>query len=134
RLAAGEASGDAQLFLDAQKLVVLGDAVSAGGGSGLDLACAHGDDEIGQESVLGLAGAVRDNRSVTRLARHFDSFDGLAYATDLVQLDEDGVADAFRNAARENLRVGNENVVTHQLDFLTEIAREDFPAVPVVFG
>ena len=67
RGAAGEARGRAELFLDAQKLIVFGDAVGAGGRAGLDLAGAHGDDEIGDEGVLGLAGAVRNDRRVFAL-------------------------------------------------------------------
>jgi hypothetical protein len=42
----------AQLFLYAQDLIVLGDAVGAGRRAGLDLAGAHGDDEVGDEGVL----------------------------------------------------------------------------------
>src|SRR2546422_1748987 len=39
--AAGEAGGGAQFLLDAQQLVVLGDAVGARGGAGFDLPGAH---------------------------------------------------------------------------------------------
>ena len=48
----------AQLFLDAQELVVLRDAVGAGRRTGLDLAGIEGDYKIGDGAVLGFAGAV----------------------------------------------------------------------------
>ena len=48
----------AQLFFDAEKLVVLGDAVGAADRAGLDLANAGGDGEVGDEGVLGFARAV----------------------------------------------------------------------------
>ena len=50
-----------QLFFYAEKLVVLRDAVRAAGGTGLDLASVRRDREIGNERVLGLAGAMRDD-------------------------------------------------------------------------
>src|SRR5215207_9249144 len=58
---AGEARGVAQVFLDAEELVVLGDAVCARERARLDLAGVGGDREVGDEGVLGLARAVRDD-------------------------------------------------------------------------
>src|SRR5271169_767711 len=134
RFAAGEAGGAAQGFLDAQELVVFGDAVGAGGGAGFDLACAHGDDEIGEERVFGFAAAMGDDGGVICFARHFDGFDGLTDRANLIELDQDGVADAFGDAARENFWIGDENIVSHELDFFAQVARDDFPAVPIIFG
>src|SRR5262245_5027331 len=64
---AGKARGQTQLFLDAQQLVVFGDAVGAGSRPGLDLAGGGGHGEVGYEGVLGFARAVRDDRAVPRL-------------------------------------------------------------------
>ena len=50
-----EASGLAELFLDAQELIVLSDAVSAAGRTGFDLAGGGGDGEVGDESIFGFA-------------------------------------------------------------------------------
>src|SRR4051794_8317788 len=55
RRPAGEAAGVAELLLDPQQLVVLGDAVGARGGAGLDLAAIRADGQLGDERVLGLA-------------------------------------------------------------------------------
>ena len=132
--AAGEAGGAAEGFFDAQELVVFGDAVGAGGGAGFDLAGAHGDYEIGEEGVFGFAAAMGDDGGVVGLASHFDGFDGFGDGADLIELDQDGVADAFGDAAGENFRVGDENIVADELDFFAEVAGEEFPAVPIVFG
>jgi GAF domain-containing protein len=59
-------------FTDAQELVVLRDAVGAARRAGLDLARVGGDREVGDEGVLGLARAVRDDRAVAVAARHAD--------------------------------------------------------------
>src|SRR5271156_2571492 len=98
RFAAGEAGGVAEGFLDAEELVVFGDAVGAGGGAGFNLAGAHSDDEIGEEGVFGFAAAMGDDGGVIGFAGHFYGFDGFTHGADLIELDEDGVADALGDA------------------------------------
>ena len=65
---AEEFGGLAQLFFDAEELVVFGDAVGAGGGAGFDLAgaCAYG--EVGDKGVFGFAAAVADDAGVAEAA------------------------------------------------------------------
>ena len=58
-----------ELLLDPQQLVVLGDAVRASGRARLDLAAVGRHREIGDGRVLGLAGAVGDDRGGSRRAR-----------------------------------------------------------------
>src|SRR4051812_30361226 len=53
--------GAAELLLDAQQLVVLGDAVGARRRAGLDLPGVDGDGNVGDRRVFGLAGAVADD-------------------------------------------------------------------------
>src|SRR6478735_10089396 len=53
---AGVARGVVELLLDAEQLVVLGDALRAGRGTGLDLTAVGRDREVGDRRVLGLAG------------------------------------------------------------------------------
>src|SRR5882724_12336185 len=45
--------GRAQLFLDAEELVVLGDAIGAAGRAGLNLADSSGHGQIGDKSIFG---------------------------------------------------------------------------------
>jgi MFS family permease len=61
-----------ELFLDSEELVVLGDAFGAGGGANLDLAAAGGDNEVGDERVFGLAGAVGNEGAVAGFAGRAD--------------------------------------------------------------
>src|SRR6202007_1381973 len=53
-----KARAGAEFFLDPQQLILLGDAIGAGGGTRFDLAGAGGDCEIGDERVFAFAGAV----------------------------------------------------------------------------
>ena len=62
------ARGGAEFFLDAQQLVVLGDAIRAACRARLDLARSGADGEIGDRGVFGFAGSVRDDRSVACVA------------------------------------------------------------------
>src|ERR1051325_1190430 len=84
----------AQLLLDAQELVVLGDAVAARGRAGLDLPRVRGHGEVGDGGVLGLAGAMRDDVAVAGALGHLDRVERLGERADLIQLDENRVADA----------------------------------------
>ena len=63
-----------------------------------------------------------------------DRLQRLRDGADLVQLDQDGVPDAAVDGLLENARVGAEDVVTDQLDALSERARQLAPALPVVLG
>src|SRR5690606_25707030 len=58
RAAAREQGLVAELFFDAQELVVLGHAVRARQRAGLDLAAVGGDRQVGDGGVFGLARAV----------------------------------------------------------------------------
>src|SRR3970040_830645 len=63
----GPAGGDrpaAPLFFRSRELVVLGAPVRAGRRPGLDLTCVHSHGEIRDRRILGLAGAMGDDRRV----------------------------------------------------------------------
>src|SRR5260370_16683161 len=94
-----EAGGGAQVFLDAEKLIVLGDAVGAAGGAGFDLAGGRSHGEIGDESVFGLAGSMGNDGIVAGFTRELDGVNSFGYGSDLIQLDENGLADAPLAAA-----------------------------------
>src|SRR5436305_5471659 len=84
-----EFGGRAELLLDPQQLVVLGDAIRARRGAGLDLTAAGGDGEVGDRHVLGLARSVADDHRVRGFARHRDRRERLGEGADLVYLHED---------------------------------------------
>ena len=98
----------AQLFLDAEELVVFCDPVGAAHGAGLDLAAVGGDGEVGDGAVLCFTGAVAEDGGVAVFLGEFDGVEGLGEGTDLVHLDEDRVGDAELDALGEEIDVGDE--------------------------
>src|SRR5229473_856683 len=95
RLPAGVLGGGAKLFLNAQQLVVLGDAVSTAGRTRLDLAATRGHRKVRDEGVFGFARSVRTDRSVAGVGRHADRFQRLSERADLVHLDENRIGDTL---------------------------------------
>ena len=53
---------------------------------------------------------------------------------DLVQLDQNRVSDVPIDALLKDGRVRHEDIVTHDLQLLAELARQGLPAIPVLFG
>src|SRR4051812_45080087 len=77
---------------------------------------------------------MRDDRQIPRCARHLDRLERFAQRADLIDLDENRIRDAVLDAAREALRVRDEQVVADELTTIAEARRELRPTIPVVFG
>src|SRR5688572_12366135 len=108
----------AELLGDADELVVLGDAVGAGGGPGFDLAAVGGDGDVADRRVFGLARAVGEDGAEAVADGHVDGGKGLAERADLVDLHQDRVGSLRLDALLEELDVGDEQVVADKLDLL----------------
>jgi len=59
----GKLGSSSELLFNTEKLIVLGQTLGAARSSGLDLSGAETDDEVSDEAILGLAGAVGDHGS-----------------------------------------------------------------------
>src|SRR5205814_659822 len=83
----------------------------------------------GDERVLGLARAVGHDGAISGKVRHPHAVERLGERADLVHLDQDRVGDPLVDAAPEDRRVGDEDVVAHQLRRGTELSGEQLPAL-----
>lgn len=72
---------------------------------------AEADGEVCDTSVLGFAGAVRNDAVITVLFGKVDGADGFGKRANLVRFDKNGVADLLINAFLEEFSVGNKKVV-----------------------
>ena len=87
-----------QRFFDTNQLVVFSNAVRTAHRTSFDLACSGTNSQVGNGSVFSFARTVRDNSGVASVFRHLDSSQSFGQRTDLVELDQDGVSDAFFDA------------------------------------
>src|SRR5262249_60353559 len=79
----------AELFLDAEQLVVFGQPIRAGERARLDLAGVGGDRNVGNGGIRRLAGAMGDDGPVAGALGELDGVERLAQGSDLVELDQD---------------------------------------------
>src|SRR5690606_37851611 len=84
--------------------------------------------------VFGFAGAVRDDGGIPGTLGHFNGGEGFGERADLVDLDQDRVGNTLVDSLLQDLGVGNEQVIAHQLHFLAQLVGQQLPAIPVVFG
>ena len=122
-----------QFFFDAEKLVVLRDAIGAAERAGLDLAGVGRHGDVGDGGVFGLAGAMADDGGVAVFLGEFDGVERLGERADLVDLHEDRVGHAAFDALAEEFDVGHEEIVADELGLRADRVGELLPAVPVVF-
>ena len=76
---------------------------------------------------------MRNHGRVTGLEGHADGLHGLGDRADLIQLDENRVGHALRNAFGQDTGIGDEDIVSHELDFLPQFLRQNLPAGPISF-
>ena len=101
----------AQLLLDAEDLVEFGETLRAGGSTSLDLAGAETNDDVSNGDVLGLAGAVGDHDAPAAGIRVLGGLNRLGEGSDLVDLEEEGVAGLELDGLLDADRVGDGQVV-----------------------
>jgi len=104
---ASEDCAIAELFLNSQNLVILGEAVRAARSAGLNLTCAEAADEVTNEVVLSLARTVRNHDAPACSLRHVACLDRLGHGTNLVDLEEESIAKFLVDACLDALGVGD---------------------------
>jgi hypothetical protein len=121
-----------QPLLNPQELVEFRHPLAAAARTGLDVAGAGRHRQIRDEGVLGFARPVGDEAAVAIARRQFHRVQRFRHRADLIQLDEDGVADSLVDSLLKDLRIRAEDIVAHQLDLAPESDRQIPPALPVV--
>lgn len=102
----------AQLFLDTEDLVELGQTLGTGRSTGLDLAGAQTDGNVGDGHVLGLTGAVGHHDAPVVGVGVLGGLDRFGEGTDLVDLEKESVARLQLDGLLDTQRVGDSQVVT----------------------
>src|SRR5262249_14640016 len=126
-----ESSCSTQLLFDSEELIVFANAIGPARRSGLDLAGGGADCQGGDRRVFRLSGSVRNYGGVLCVCRHPNSLQRLGDGANLVELDEESVADAVTDPAFENLGVRHEYVVADELNAAAKLSRQHLPAFPI---
>ena len=77
---------------------------------------------------------MRQNSGVFVALSQVNGFHGFGQRTDLVNLNQNRVGYAFFNTHCQAFRVGNEQIVADQLNFVADGVGQHLPAFPVIFG
>ena len=96
--------------------IVLGEPFRARHRADLDLSGRGGDGQVGDRRVLGLARAGRDDRAKTVFLCQPQRIEGLGERSDLIELDQDGVAGMALDSQLQAGDLRGEQVVADQLD------------------
>ena len=106
----------AQLLGDPKQGVVLGGALAADGGPGLDVAGVQRHRQVGDDRVLGLARALRHDHAVAVSERLVGRVERLGQRADLVHLPQQRVGGAGLDSPLQAGGVRDEQVVPDDLD------------------
>lgn len=102
----------AELLLDTEDLVELGETLRSGGSTSLDLTGTETDNDVSNGDILGLTRAVRNHDTPAGTEGVLGSLDGLSDGTDLVDLEEEGVASLGLDGLLDESGVGDSQVIT----------------------
>jgi len=105
----------AELFLDTEDLVELGKTLRTGWSTSLDLTTAKTNSDVSNGDILGLARTVRDHDTPSCAVGILGGLNGLGDGTDLVDLEEKGVASLGLDGLLDELWVGDSQVITVQV-------------------
>ena len=100
-----------ELFLDSKDLIELSQAFRTGGSTSLDLSSPQANNDISNGDILSLTGSMGDHDAPASSIRVFGRLDGLGQSSNLVDLEEQGVARLEFNGLFDAKRIGDGQVV-----------------------
>ena len=121
-----------ELLLDTENLVELGETLRSSWRTSLDLTSSQTDDNVSNGDIFSLTRAMGDHYTPAGTESVLSSLDGFGNGTDLVNLEEEGVARLELDGLLDELGVGDGQVVTNNLEVggLEEVG----PGLPVVLS
>lgn len=123
-----------ELLLDSENLVELGKTLRSGGSTSLDLSGTESNNDVGDGDILSLSGTVGDHDSPSSVVRVLGSLDRLGKGSDLVDLEEKGVAALLLDGLLDALGVGDGQVISDNLAAGSRGLVEVRPGSPVILG
>jgi hypothetical protein len=123
-----------KLLFNFKQQVILCGSFSTARRPSLDLSDAGCHAEISNCGIVGLAGTRGHDRGIVMCVGEFYAPQGLGHGANLVQVDKNGICDAFGNASLEDFRIRYKNIVANQLNPVAKALRERLPPWPIVLS
>ena len=113
-------------------MVQLGKTLRSSWGTSLDLASPNTDNDISDGNILSLSGSVGNHNTPSGSVGVLCGLDRLGESTDLVDLEEEGIAGLELNGLLDADWVGDSQIISDNLEVraLEEVA----PGLPVILG
>ena len=131
---AGVSGGVRKLLLDPEQLVVLSNPLATSRSACLDLTCVGGNRKVGNEGVLGLAAAMRDDGLHSVLLSQRNCIHGLGEGPNSVYLHQNCIARGLVYAPLEPLGVCDVKIISDKLDLATKLRGDLGSTGPVILS
>ncbi|RMR05326.1 hypothetical protein ALP92_200077 [Pseudomonas syringae pv. primulae] len=123
----------AKMLFYSQKLIVFLDPLPSTWSARLEMASTHGNSQICDEAVYSLPATMRNHSSPICPVSHYDGGFGLSQGSDLIGFNQYSIGDVFFDASLNPFDVGDKQVISNQLDPVTQRSIQLLPARPIVF-
>ena len=77
---------------------------------------------------------MRDDIFPTCRLAHLDRLDRFGHRSNLVELDEDGVRRPLGNSSRDELTIGDVEIVTYNLAAIAQCCRQRAKTIPIILA
>ena len=124
KVLSGEDCIRTELFLNPKDLIVFCKTVGPAGSSALNLTGAQTNNEVSDKVILSFTTAVGYHDAPASFLWHVASLNGFSDRTDLIDFKQQRVAKLLINSVFDSLGVGNQKIITNDLNFAAYSVRE----------
>lgn len=111
----------AKLFFNAKQLVVFGHSVCARSRACFDLPGGESNCQVSNRRIFRFTTTVAGDAGIAISGGQIDGFDSFGHRANLIHLDQNTIGNTCINTTLEAFRVGNEQVVTDQLNLVADL-------------
>ena len=129
---AGVLGGRTQFSFNAQQLIVLGRTFASARGAGFDFSRAQAHGQVGNVIVFGFTRTMRRHDAPSVLFGEFDSVNGFRNGSNLIDLEQEAIGRLLFDSFLNLDGVGHGQVVTDNLDLVTNSGSNLGPVLPVL--
>lgn len=111
-----------ELLLDSEDLIIFCESVGSAWGSTLDFSGSKTNDEVSNEVIFGFSTSVRDHDSPSGGLGHVAGLDGLSHGSNLINLQEKGIAKFLVDSSLHSGWVSDKQVISNDLAVLSHLS------------